>query len=230
MTTTNNLPSTRPAPARARSSSLSVVLDALLHRDQVAPEPVAAPTYRRSFAAPRKSSLKSLPTGFEPHLPVTTWLDVPPVFDDQVSASPVLQSSSGAHELNLSLSSTLPEDSDAATGPEPQDDPTTISTRITSFKSSIIVMLVRTKLRIRRRSRPALTRDHAHPYPNCPRRLVPDFSQPGYSLLPAIACVEEEYDSDNDQRGIVRFILPDENPVLQSPDHLEEPNTSASLA
>ncbi|KAJ7066119.1 hypothetical protein C8F01DRAFT_694019 [Mycena amicta] len=213
----------RPRTTRSRSSSISVIVNQAAtcligRKEEITTKPAvaAAPEYRQFIGPPRKPSLKTGPTGFEPNLPQTDSLSneesssasEPGADDDEATTSSESASLSSTEESCPSAS-----DSEEVMGAVHDD-----SSSFSSLKGLLLVTITRAKLVLRRRSRAA--HNHAHPRPRGVR-LIPQFSQPGCRLEPVSACVEHEVVED-DVCDRVRFVVPDDTHLRHSLDE-EEP-------
>ncbi|KAJ7066105.1 hypothetical protein C8F01DRAFT_693635 [Mycena amicta] len=207
----------RPRATRSRSSSISVIVNQAAtcltgkkEQTTTTPAVAAAPEYRQFIGPPRKPSLKTVPTGFEPNLPQTDSLS-----SNEESSS---ASESGANDdedttssESASLSSTEESCPSASDSEEVMGAVHDNSSSFSSLKGLLLVTITRAKLVLRRRSRAA--HNHAHPRPRGVR-LIPQFSQTG--------CRLEHEVVEDDVCDRVRFVVPDDTHLRQSLDE-EEP-------
>ncbi|KAJ7066160.1 hypothetical protein C8F01DRAFT_695138 [Mycena amicta] len=213
----------RPRTTRSRSSSISVIVNQAAtcligKKEQTTTKPAvaAAPEYRQFIGPPRKPSLKTGPTGFEPNLPQTDSLSSNEESSSATESGADDDDEAATSSESASLSSTeesCPSDSEEVMGAVHEN-----SSSFSSLKA-LLVTVIRAKLVFRRRSRAA--HNHAHPRPRGVR-LIPQFSQPGCWLEPVSACVEHEVVED-DVCDRVRFVVPDDTHLRQSLDEEADP-------
>ncbi|KAJ7052140.1 hypothetical protein C8F01DRAFT_1236647 [Mycena amicta] len=196
----------RSKATRSRSSSISIIVNQAVTCFTVKKEQtttlkpaVAAPGYQQFIGAPRKPSLKTVPTGFEPNLPQTNLLS-----SNEESSS---ASESGADD-----------DDDAATSSESASLSSTEESCLPSFESEEDSSS--SPLSERRLS--FVVAPVPHTTMQTGVRLIPHFSQPRCRLEPVSASVEYEAVED-DVCDRVRFVVPDDTHLRQSLDNESEP-------